>query len=183
MIRTRKIFTRIFKTACPWPGLLLLPFVATPGCGIYGSDTGPEVEGGATIRFDGGEGAGNGATTFSFMGANFSGGTIRTLGDPQLYGSGLFAYEVLPSSTVNVTFDAPIDLLQLFFAKRGTGSTLLTAYDADDIVVGTATALSSSAATGGSMNVALSAPATRIDVIHTGGGDGWIDNFTFRNAP
>ena len=165
------------------PGCVVILAALSGLLGCY-TDTTPAVEGGVTIRFDGGEGFGNGTTSFSFMGANFSGGTIKTLGDPQLYGSGLFAYEVLPSSPVSITFDAPIDLLQLFFAKRGGGETALTAYDAEDMVVGTATALPASAAgSGASTEVALSGNATRVEVIHTGDGDGWIDNFTYRPAP
>ena len=183
MIRSTTKLASTTQLTRSWPTLFLLPLAATLGCGIYGTDTGPAVEGAATIRFDGAEGVGSGITTFSFMGANFSGGTIRTTGDLELYGSGLFAYEVLSSSTVNVTFDNPIDLLQLFFAKRGDGTTLLTAFDAQNNVVGTLTALQDSVAAGSVQVVSLSGPATRIEVVHTGGGDGWIDDFTFRNAP
>lgn len=134
--------------------------------------------GSTSILFDGGEGTSSGTTDFSFGGANFSGGTVRTAGNPSLYGSGFFAYEVREASTVVVTFDAPIDFLELVFILRGTGTTVLTAFDANDNEVGTITAGSARAA----QEVLLSANAVRVEVVHTGDGDGWIDNFTFRPA-
>jgi len=182
MIQTQMSRTRSTNSPARWLFVPILSLSTAMGCGIYGPPAGPAVENAVTIRFDGGEGFGSGTTNFSFMGANFTGGTIRTLGDPDLYGSGLFAYEVSPSSAVNITFDSPVDLLQLFFVKRGAGSTLLSAFDAQDNIVGTATA-SQDTAGGSVQTVSLSGTVSRIEVVHTGDGDGWIDNFTFRAAP
>ncbi len=148
------------------------------------NDNGTNGAGGQTftVTFDGDGGVtSSGTTDFEFNGASFSGGTVRTVGQPDLYGSGLFAYEVPDGSTVTVMFDNPIDSLELFFVTRGDGQTILTARDADGVVVGTATA-----AQPGSGNeqvtVTLSANATSVEVVHTGDGDGWIDDFQFRFA-
>ncbi len=135
-----------------------------------------------TVTFDGDGGiTPSGTTDFAFNGASFSGGTVRTVGQPDLYGSGLFAYEVLDGSTVTVMFDNPIDSLELFFVASGAGQTILTARDADGGEVGTATAAQPDS---GSVQVTvnLSANATSVEVVHTGDGDGWIDDFQFRFA-
>lgn len=135
-----------------------------------------------TVTFDGDGGVTpSGTTAFEFNGASFAGGTVRTVGDFALYGSGLFAYEVLEGSTVTVNFENPVDLLELFFVTNGAGQTVLTAFDADGNEVGSATA----AAPGGGeddQTLQLSANATRMQVVHTGDGEGWIDDFTFRFA-
>lgn len=135
-----------------------------------------------TVTFDGDEGAtSSGTTDFDFNGASFSGGTVMTVGQPGLYGSGLFAYEVLDGSTVIVTFDNPIDSLALFFVTRGAGQTVLTARDADGGEVGTATAAPPNSGTE-RVTVTLSVNATRVEIVHTGDGDGWIDDFQFKFA-
>lgn len=73
-----------------------------------------------TVTFDGDGGVTSSETTaFEFNGASFAGGTVRTVGQPNLYGSGLFAYEVLEGSTVTVNFENPVDLLELFFLTSG----------------------------------------------------------------
>lgn len=150
-------------------GLVVLPSCAVP-MGTPADST--------SILFDGAEGTSSGTSDFSFGGANFSGGAVLTAGDPSLYGSGAFAYEVREGSTVAVSFDAPIDSLDVVFIQRGTGTCVLTAFDDQDNEVGTITAGSARTA----QTVLLSANAIRIEVIQTGEGDGWIDNFTFRPA-
>ncbi len=135
-----------------------------------------------TVTFDGDGGiTPSGTTDFAFNGASFSGGTVKTVGQTDLYGSGLFAYEVLDGSTVTVTFDNPIDSLELFFVTRGDGQTILTARDADGGEVGTATAAQPDSGNE-QITVTLSADATSVEVVHTGDGDGWIDDFQFRFA-
>jgi len=135
-----------------------------------------------TVTFDGDGGiTSSGTTDFAFNGASFSGGTVKTVGVMDLYGSGLFAYEVLDGSTVTVMFDNPIDSLGLFFVTRGDGQTNLTARDADGVVVGTATAAQPDSGNE-VVTVTLSADATSVEVVHTGDGEGWIDDFQFRFA-
>ena len=132
-----------------------------------------------TVTFDGDGGATpSGTTDFDFNGASFSGGTVKTVGQLNLYGSGSFSYEVLDGSTVTVTFDNPIDSLALFFVTRGTGQTILTARDADGVEVGTASAAQPDSENE-RVTVTLSANATSVEVVHTGDGEGWIDDFQF----
>ncbi len=144
-----------------------------------GGDAGQAI----TVTFEGDGGATPPNTTdFSYRGASFTGGRVRTVGDTSLYVPGsLFSYEVLEGATVTITFDKPVDLLELFFVTGGTGRTVLTAFDADGGTVGAVTA-----AQPGSGNevqsVNLSANATRVEVVHTGEGEGWLDDFTFRFA-
>ena len=133
-----------------------------------------------TIQFEGAEGTSNGTTDFSFRGVSFTGGTVRTVGQPDLYGSGLFAYEVLESSPVTVVFAEPVDLLELFFVTSGAGISVMSAFDADGNVVGSLTA--DSAGTAMSREVSLTGNVVRVEFTHTGSGDGWIDDFTFRVA-
>lgn len=135
-----------------------------------------------TIRFDGAEaGVSSGVSDFTFEGAGFSGGTVRTLNRDELYGSGLFAYEVPNGGTVSISFEAPVDLLSLFFVTNGTGQTVLTAFDADGNQVGTITAASPGSGDE-DQTVPLSANAVRAEAAHSGDGEGWIDDFTFRYA-
>jgi len=135
-----------------------------------------EIPGTVTIFFDGMD-AKSGDTDFTFEGASFSGGMVRTLGNPSLYGSGLFSYEVKEGSTVTVAFDTPIDFLELVFIRSG-GSTVLTAFDAEGNDVGSISAGTERVA----QTVVLKANAVRVEAVHTGSGSGWIDNFTFRIA-
>ncbi len=136
-----------------------------------------------TVTFEGDDGTTPPNTTdFSYQGANFSGGQVRTVGDTSLYVPGsLFSYEVLQGATVTVTFDDAVDLLSLFFVTSGTGQTVLTAFDDAGGAVGTVTA-----AQPGSGNevqiVDLSADVARVEVVQTGDGTGWIDDFMFRVA-
>jgi hypothetical protein len=147
----------------------------TSGCAQIPTTTLP---GTTTLFFDGAEGAVSGDTDFTFEGASFSGGTVRTVANPSLYGSGRFAYEVRPGSTVTVDFDTPIDFLELVFILRGSGNTVLRALDAAGNEVGSINAGSAREA----QTVELSGNAVSIEVTHTGDGDGWIDNFSFRPA-
>ncbi len=143
-----------------------------------------DSDGGETIKvtFDGDGGITSSRTTdFEFNGASFSGGTVRTVGQMDLYGSGLFAYEVLDGSTVTVMFEKPIDSLELFFVARGAGQTILTARDADGGEVGRSTAAQPDSGST-RVTVTLSANATSVEVVHTGDGEGWIDDFQFRFA-
>ena len=160
---------------------LLLTALFLPAIACSPSDNGSDGGETFTVTFEGDGGiTPSGTTDFEFNGASFSGGTVKTVGQPDLYGSGLFAYEVLDGSTVTVTFDNPIESLALFFVAR-SGQTTLTARDASGGEVGTATA-----AQPGSGNeqvtVTLSANATSVEVVHTGDGEGWIDDFQFRFA-
>lgn len=161
-------------------GVSLVVLFASSGLAFLSSCTVPTtmLPGTVTIFFDGAEGTVGGDTDFAFGGASFAGGTVRTVGNPFLYGSGRFAYEVRSGSTVTVVFDTPIDLLELVFILRGGGSTVLRALDGVGNEVGT---LSAGSALEAQM-VELSGNAVRVEVIHTGDGDGWIDNFTFRPA-
>ena len=138
-----------------------------------------------TVTFDGDAGAtSSGTTDFGFQGATFSGGTVRTLGDFSLYGSGLFGYEVLEGRTVTVAFDNPVDLLDTFLVTRGGGEAVLTAFDAEGNAVGTVTGVAS-AGIGAAENfreVDLSAAAMRVEVVYSGPGEGWLDEFSFRFA-
>lgn len=135
-----------------------------------------------TIRFDGAEaGVSSGVSDFTFEGAGFSGGTVRTLNRDELYGSGLFAYEVPNGGTVSISFEAPVDLLSLFFVTNGTGQTVLTAFDADGDQVGSITAAQPGSGDE-DQTVPLSANAVRAEAAHSGDGEGWIDDFTFRYA-
>ena len=155
---------------------LLVAMVGCTPSGPSGDTT--MTDGTVTIRFDGAEGTSAGTTDFAFQGANFTGGTVRTVGQPALYGSGLFAYEVLETSPVTVTFNQPIDSLELFFVTRGGGLSELTAFDADGAEVGSLIA----DAAGSAMvrPVSLSGNVVRVEVTHIGTDDGWIDDFTFR---
>jgi hypothetical protein len=134
-----------------------------------------------TVTFDGDGGVTpSGTTTFSIGGATFSGGTVKTVGQPDLYGSGSFSYEVLGGTVVMIEFDQPITDLSLFFVSRSEGTTTLTAFNSDGDAVGTATAVESTApAEDKFIDVVLSAAATQVEIEHAGGGDGWVDSFTF----
>ncbi len=182
--RNRRRWTR------PWVVLPTIVFITyTAGCSMPGGNdnANENMNGGMvgerfTVTFDGDGGAtSSGTTDFEFNGASFSGGTVRTVGQPDLYGSGSFAYEVLEGSTVAVTFENPIDLLELFFVTSGNGETVLTAFDADGNTVGTATAGQPGDANE-EQRVELSTNAVRVQAVHTGGGEGWIDDFAFRFA-
>ncbi len=165
--------------------MMAAAIVVAPGCGaladLYGMDPpdGSDAPGAVTVFFDGAEGTAPGTTSFSFMGASFAGGRVTTLGRPDLYGSGSYAYEVTADNPVTVTFDAPVDVLELVLVTRGTGTTTATAFDEQDQVVGTLIGDDNARRA-----VQLSANATRVEVVHTGGADsdGWIDNFSFRIA-
>jgi len=132
--------------------------------------------GAVTLFFDGAD-AQNGDTDFTFQGATFSGGMVRTLGNPSLYGSGRFSYEVRADSTVAVAFDSPVDFLELVLIDSG-GSTALTAFDAAGDEVGSVNGGTDRAA----QMVNLTGDAVRVEAIHTGTGSGWMDNFSFRIA-
>lgn len=152
--------------------LVVFPVLAgCPGVGEMESD----VAGAFTVRFDGAEGTTSGTTDFSHEGASFSGGTVRTLGQPALYGSGLFGYEVLAGSLVTIVFDNPVDVLAAFLATRNGGQITLTALDADGNAVGTLGGSTGS----GAQTVTLSEPALRVEVAYAGDGDGWLDDVTF----
>ncbi len=156
---------------------LFLPVMACSPTSPSGNDN--DGGGTLTVTFDGDGGVTSpGTTDFEFNGASFSGGMVRTVGQMDLYGSGLFAYEVLDGSTVTVMFDNPIDSLALFFVTRGAGQTILTARDADGGEVGTATAVQPDSGNT-RVTVTLSADATSVEVVHTGDGEGWIDDWQF----
>ena len=164
----------------PWYFSVLISCVVTvaltPACSMSGGDDTN------TILFDGGEtGVSSGVSEFTYEGAGFSGGTVRTVDQPDLYGSGLFAYEVPNGGMVSISFEAPVDLLSLFFVTKGTGQTVLTAFDADGNEVGAITAAQPGSGDE-DQTVPLSANAVRAEAVHTGEGEGWIDDFTFRYA-
>jgi hypothetical protein len=160
---------------------LLVSGLVLTGCSPSTPSDGTTTDDGTvTIQFEGAEGTGAGTTTFTHEGAMFTGGTVRSLGQPDLYASGQFAYEVLPGSPVTVTFDEPIEFLELFLASSGNGLTVLTALDAEGRVLGLHQ--SSPAGNASTQEVTLSGEVTSVVFIHTGDDDGWIDDFSFRVA-
>lgn len=136
-----------------------------------------------TIEFEGAEaGISSGVSEFTYEGASFSGGTVRTVGQTDLYSpNSFFSYEVPNVGTVSIMFEEPVDLLSLFFVTNGTGPTVLTALDAEGNEVGTITAAQPGSGDE-NQTVPLSANAVRAEAVHSGDGEGWIDDFTFRYA-
>ncbi len=71
-----------------------------------------------------------GATTFSFMGSNWSGGVVATEGIRSLYASGRFSYEVR-EGPAQVVFENPVDSVSFFYV-HGLGFSSGTARAFDD---------------------------------------------------
>lgn len=136
-----------------------------------------------TIFFDG-NGAENGVTepgttSFSFMGANWSGGVVRTERIPPLYASGSFSYEV-PSGPAHVSFDDPVDSVRFFYVHGfGFSAGTATAFDAANNSIAMASSRQATSFADPSNFVALDpeAPIARIEF-----SAGVIDDFSFRAA-
>ncbi len=71
-----------------------------------------------------------GATTFSFIGSNWSGGVVATEGIRSLYASGRFSYEVR-EGPAQVMFENPVDSASFFYV-HGLGFSPGTATAFDD---------------------------------------------------
>jgi hypothetical protein len=134
-----------------------------------------------TTLFDnGGAEAGittDGASTFSFGSANWSGGDVHTAGITALYASGLFAYRV--QSAAQVTFDRHIDSVTFFYVHQTADPAgVATAYDSlvGGNVIGTATSNVQSFG-GDPANFMTIDPGAAIRRIEFSGGK--IDNFAF----
>lgn len=97
----------------------------------------------AAILFDNSGGETNittpGATSFAYLGTNWSGGTVTTTGMSPLAASGSSAY-VFGAGGGQITFDVPISLASFHFVHQiGQSPFTATAFDASNNVVGTAT--------------------------------------------
>ncbi len=116
----------------------------------------------------------SGTSTFSFMGANWEGGSVVTLFNPPLYASGSFSY-IVQGGSASVTFDVPVTNVRFFFVQSG-GANTATALAADGSVLGTAN--SNPPTTPGDPNNFVEISSTQlIDSIEFSGGV--IDNFSF----
>jgi len=119
-----------------------------------------------------------GAQSFSFMGSDWSGGVVATMGVPALYASGAFSYEVFQSATVE--FDPPVTDVNFFYVHgSGVPQGTATAQDAsgaelDSIDSNPATVFG---AAGNFVNFDTSEPISTIEF--TGGA---IDNFAYTVA-
>ncbi|HXG10201.1 MAG TPA: cohesin domain-containing protein [Gemmataceae bacterium] len=117
-----------------------------------------------------------GASTFTFKGATFSGGSVFSPSQAALRASGLFAYNV-SSGSAAIDFNRPIDLVRFFFVHGfGFGAGTATAFAWDGSVLGS---VNSNAATtnGDPANFVTLNPVLPIARIQFSGGV--IDNFTF----
>ncbi len=138
-----------------------------------------------TIHFDG-TGLENGVTEagtrdFSFMGSEWSGGVVRTVGILPLYASGRFSYEA-SAGGASVVFAPPVSSVRFFYVHGfGFAPGVATAFAAGGE---TLAAVSSRSAT------SFADPANFVD-LESGGvpisriefSAGVIDDFTFRAAP
>jgi cyclophilin family peptidyl-prolyl cis-trans isomerase len=124
-----------------------------------------------------------GATTFSHLGANFSGGTVTTTGTTPLTASGTSSY-VFGQGGGQVTFDVPITVAEFYFVHQaGQTPFTATARDAAGNVLGTVmSSLADEYNDPGNFEVLVSlGPTTPIARIDFSGGH--VDNFFFRAQP
>lgn len=159
------------------------------GTGTTGSDTGGDgMTGGAgtgavagvSLRFDNtNDEAGvttAGATDFSIRGSTWTGGVVDTQGQPPLYASGAFSYEV-QSGNARVSFDPAVDAANFFYVHGGSvGAGTATAFDGDGNMLGTVSSLGATTFGDSANFVTLdfSAAIARIDF-----SGGIIDNFAY----
>ena len=135
---------------------------------------------GQTILFDGGEtGVALGTTDFSFMGTNWTGGEVATLGDSTLYGSGARSYHIDPGPVV-ITFDDPVESVTFFYIHGGGFGAGTATASLDSVDVDSADSIAATFLADPLNFVKLSSEGgiDRIDVT-----SGVIDNFEFAELP
>jgi hypothetical protein len=138
----------------------------------------------ATILFDnnGGETGVTppSTTTFSYLGANFSGGAVTTTGISPLASSGSAAY-VFGQGGGQITFDVPLDLAAFYFVHPfGQTPFTATAFDANNNILGTVTS-NTADEYNDQHNFEAFSFSTPISRIAFNGG--YVDNFEFRADP
>jgi len=120
----------------------------------------------------------NGATTFSTQGSNWSGGTVRTEGNPSLYASGAFSYEVNAGGAM-VTFDQPVTNVRFFYVHgSGHGAGVATSFDAAGAMLDTRNSISNGASGSKFVDFPASPAISRITF-----SDGVIDSFSYDPVP
>jgi len=136
-----------------------------------------------TIRFDNsGEEAGittAGTSEFSFMGSNWSGGTVASVGVPALYASGAFSYQI-DSGNAMVVFDQPVEAIEFFYVHgSGLPSGVATALNADGIELASVSSneATSFAAPANFVSFETTEPVSAIEF-----SGGVIDNFSFTES-
>jgi cyclophilin family peptidyl-prolyl cis-trans isomerase len=122
-----------------------------------------------------------GTTNFSYLGANFSGGTVTNTGISPLASSGSAAYVFAQGGSGQVTFERPLSLAAFYFAHP-TGQTpfTATAFDANGNELGMVTSnLADEYNDAGSFEAfAFAMPIARITF-----SGGHVDNFRFVAQP
>jgi len=127
-----------------------------------------------TITFD----TMNGAITFSILGSNWSGGTVRTEGNPSLYASGAFSYEVDPGGA-EVTFDQPVTNVRFFYVHgAGHGAGVATSFDASDSMLDTRNSVPNTGSGSKFVDFPTSPGISKITF-----SDGVIDSFSYDPVP
>ncbi len=120
-----------------------------------------------------------GVSEFDFMGSSWSGGVIASEGQPRLYASGVFSYEVIAGQAA-VSFAEPVTRVRFFYVHGGGfPAGTAAAMSADGVVLET---LDSNAATvfADSSNFVTFATTAPIAAIEFSGGV--IDDFSYRTA-
>ncbi len=154
--------------------LLLAIFTAPPALAV-------------TIFFDGAEpGISNGGTSFSFIGSNWQGGTVRVVGDPAIYHSGSFAYMMNPANQsdplLQVLFDVPVMDLSFAFMHGGIFSNVpaatAEAFDAGGSSLGSVSSLAGLGMATPLVSFSSAVPIERIEF--TGG---VVDTFSYSPVP
>lgn len=138
----------------------------------------------AVILFDNTGGETNitppGTTSFSYLGANWTGGTVTTTGMSPLASSGSSAY-VFGAGGGQVTFDVPLSLASFHFVHQtGQGPFTATAFDASNNVLSSVTSnLADEYNDPDNFEAFFASPATGLikRIAFTGGN---VDNFEFR---
>jgi cyclophilin family peptidyl-prolyl cis-trans isomerase len=138
-----------------------------------------------TILFDntGGESGVTppGTTTFSYLGANFSGGTVTATGMSPLAASGSTAY-VFGAGGGQATFDFPLNIARFYFVhEAGQTPFSATAFDAAGNILSRVMSNAADEYNDPDNFVALGSFGPAIDRIEFSGGH--VDNFFFQALP
>lgn len=132
------------------------------------------------IHFDGAEtGISEGSTEFSFMGSNWTGGSVQTVGVANCYSSGVFSYHVDPGPA-SVTFDTPMETVTFFYVHssevpEGIATASLNAVEVDSASSNAATTFNDP------NNFVTFTSDTGIDRIDFTGGV--VDSFSYTGFP